>query len=94
MPLPKNLVDDMMKNISDSYNMGFIEMFPMGAIYIYALKGKVYKGDKVLIEGENIIKATTAPTHEITGLFGTLAGNKLQIEVRNLSNNETKIIEL
>ncbi len=92
--LKENLVADMMKTIADSYNDSYSKLFTMGAIYIYALKGKVYKGDNVRIEGENIIKATDAPTHEITGLFGTLAGNKLQIEVRNLSNNEVSTIEL
>ncbi len=94
--LKENLVTDMMKTIADSYNDSYTKMFPMGAIYIYDIKQQVYKGDMVRVENNSITSKSHVlfATHEITGLFGTLAGNKLQIEVRNLSNNETKIIEL
>lgn len=88
------MINEMMQTIAKGYADSFTEMFPMGAIYIYSIRDKVYKGDKVAVNGENLVKATDTPTHEITALKGTLAGNKLCIELRNMETNELKIIDL
>lgn len=92
--LNANSVNEMMRSIAQGYNDSYTHLFPMAAIYVYALRKKVYKGDNIAIEGGKIVNSTDIQTHEITALTGTLAGNKLQIEVRNLSDNQVSTIEI